>query len=132
MPEEAWPDGDARYEFAGGRPGAEERWQEAIDTALDSTALRLTPEGGDTYVLQGSCPRCGHETDQVLEFRVIQRGGADLATGPDRGIGVRTRAVETGRFDVVCSCGEPHAGRGKDARGCGWGRGLPVTVSRPG
>ncbi|MCA1702379.1 MAG: hypothetical protein LC808_03570 [Actinobacteria bacterium] len=115
-----WPDGDARYEFPGGVTDARKRWQNAVDEALAGGSLQLVPVSADVYDLIGKCPRCDHETGQSIDFGVIL---------PYSGPGVESSPIAT--FDIVCSCTEPHTGRQPGKVGCGWGRGLPLSLTVP-
>jgi hypothetical protein len=114
-----WPDDGAVFEFPGS--GERFRWQTAIDEGLAAGGLVLRCDYGDVFVLEGLCPRCGHRMSQVVEFEVIV-----TRFRPGGGRGGGSASVE-----VVCSCGEGHSSRPAGERGCGWGRGLVVTVVRP-
>ncbi|MGH9121743.1 MAG: hypothetical protein ACRDYC_07320, partial [Acidimicrobiales bacterium] len=80
------------------------------------------PQMGPVYSLRGNCPRCGHGMSQVIDFEVyaLQQEVSALRSGSPQLA-----------LDILCSCSDKHDGRGDGASGCGWGRGLPVTISRP-
>ena len=116
---EVWPDPQCRYQFPAGIPENVDRWQKAIEAALQRGTMRLTSLHDDTYILSGGCPRCGHEMSNVLEFIVIRKRKLEEE---------RTRSS----FDVVCTCEEAHGGRKEDTPGgCGWGRGLRTVLLKP-
>lgn len=131
--EDAWPDDDAVYEYPEA-DDAQRRWQDHITAGLDDGSLKLTKRAGGRYDLGGACPRCGHPLSQVIYFGILAPGAGDFYVGdvpvhapppppPDMASKVTV--------EVVCSCRKPHPERDEKKRGCGWGRGLPVTIERP-
>jgi hypothetical protein len=125
-----WPNGEALFEFVGGQPDARERWENAVVQALDDLhSLQLTPQGGDYYDLIGTCPRCGHHMKQSLEFSTLRAKDMIVGIASDSTPATTFQSAREAAFDIVCSCREPHDGRDADTLGCGWGRGLRVTLN---
>lgn len=115
---EHWPTTDVDWEEPAYVPTNTARWQSAIDNALVDATLRLeNTENHDFVVLVGACPRCGHRLQQTLEFEVFRALDDNLETG-------------VGRFNIDCSCPNPHDGRPPGRVGCGWGGPLPVMIKR--
>lgn len=115
---EHWPSTDVRWEEPAYLPANTARWQRAVDDALADATLSLEPtEHHDFFVLVGACPRCGHRLQQTLEFEVFRSIEEPVETG-------------VGRFNIDCSCSNPHEGRLAGRTGCGWGGPLPVTLQR--
>ena len=115
---EHWPDTDVRWEEPAYLPTNTARWQSAIDESLAQGSLSLErTEHADFVVLVGSCPRCDHRMQQTLEFEVFR--------GIDEGFEARV-----GRFNIDCTCPNPHENRPPSRVGCGWGGPLPVTIRR--
>jgi hypothetical protein len=121
-----WPDASQPYEFPGGDDNKRQIWQKGIDDAISAKTLELKHVHGDVYNLEGPCPRCGHPMAQSLDFSVILPKSFTF----DTAFGRSTTAAQA-TFDIVCSCTQEHTARGKDATGCGWGRGLPVVIETP-
>lgn len=119
---ESWPDPAAEYEFPGGDNDNEQRWQQEVNGALAGGALNLVHRTGAVYSLRGTCPRCGHRMSQVIDFAIY---------APKEWTFGRPSRPGTLTLDVVCSCPDPHSGRGAGVSGCGWGRGIPVTIEQP-
>lgn len=120
MPDAPWPRGDVPYQFPMGKDD-QARWQEAIQAALGKT-LTMQHIDDDRYALVGDCPRCGHEMSQFIEFGVLM----GLEYRPQGSMTMRTTSV-----NVVCSCTGKHAAWDDKLRGCGWGKGLEATLTRP-
>ena len=116
--EEPWPDRACSFERPRDTTANAMRWQAALDAALADQTLALGKEGKLTYRLYGSCPRCGHDTEQSVTFLVL------------RGLGRKPRD-RFHSFNLDCSCDNQHEGRPKEQTGCGWGGPLRVRVLRP-
>lgn len=115
---EHWPSSDVDWNEPAYVPTNTVRWQSSIDEAVADGILRLeSAERADFVELVGACPRCGHRLQQSLEFEVIR--------GIDESL-----AAQVGRFNIDCTCPNPHAGRSAGRVGCGWGGPLPVTIRR--
>ncbi|MEO6997200.1 MAG: hypothetical protein ABI112_03875 [Terracoccus sp.] len=115
---EHWPSTDVDWHEPAYVPTNTARWQTAIDDALVDSTLRLESTANHDFAeLVGACPRCGHRLQQALEFEVV------------RGIDEHL-AAEVGRFNIDCTCPNPHDDRPPGRVGCGWGGPLPVTIRR--
>ena len=115
---EHWPSTDVVWNEPAYLPANAAVWQDAVDHALADGTLRLeATEHPDFVVLVGECPRCDHRLSQTLEFEVIRGLDETLAAG-------------VGRFNIDCTCPNPHEGRPPNRVGCGWGGPLPVTIRR--
>lgn len=116
MAETEWPNRRAGYDAPKENDENTARWQGAVDSALASGSLRwLKTSEPDQYLLAGACPRCAHETSEMVEVHWIQ--------------GIDVVKVEEVRLNFQCSCGKPHRGRDDDdlPAGCGWGGPLAIT-----
>jgi hypothetical protein len=91
-----------------------------VDHALQSGTLVLVKDGAG-YALSGHCPRCQDLlTPQVIELDVLL---------PDRFGGLRTDAgANLVEVEIVCNCDTEHK---KSSQGCGFGKGLLVSITRP-
>ena len=88
----------------------DERSDEAWAAAVGSTFTWEDSDG--TWVLTGSCPRCGHEMDKAFPSETWlteeARGG-------------------TRRVVVACNCTQEHSGRPAGREGCGAYGGLELA-----
>ena len=110
---EAWPSPQVRFDPPQeGDADSAERWRRAVDAALLAGKLILEPLGGGVYRLSGLCPRCGHDTCQVVSF----------PTADDR---------SPTAIAVVCACDYPHARHQGDERGCGWAPNVDLPLVEP-
>jgi hypothetical protein len=102
-----WPDPKAGWESPANSSEERERWQGAINAAIQVGSLILTDvKESNALVLEGSCPRCNHPLRQRIRYGVV------------RGLVVKA--------NIDCGCRDQHDGRGEDVSGCGWGG--PLTI----
>jgi hypothetical protein len=84
------------------------------ETWAENVAKTLTWEDRDgTWVLTGSCPRCGDEMYKAFPAETF-------GTEPTRGAGPRTHVV-------ACNCEGEHPGRPDGKTGCGVYGGLELA-----
>jgi hypothetical protein len=89
------------------RAGTPTNWDDSL------SSFRVEGDRG-SYVLRGTCPRCGHEISKPLRDTVV--------------------AAFSGRqsgqtFKVTCNCTEGHGGAPSDTAGCGAFGGVLVRGS---
>jgi hypothetical protein len=119
MTDEDWPFEEAEYDAVVQGEAETSRWQQAIDAALKKRELRLEPREADgVYDLVGSCPRCGHEMQDDVHFRVIGNWWGRARRDPVR-------------QNIVCNCKKTHGGRPGDKAGCGWAPDIEVSLTEP-
>jgi hypothetical protein len=109
------------YEF----PTHDERdgWERDVRAAIQAGTLSWHSGGGAQWILSGACPRCGHTTTQFVDLDVVI---ADAMNTTAFDATAQTDLM----IEVVCACKEvqPH----KDgAQGCGFGRGLVISMANP-
>lgn len=133
MAPEKWPNPKARYVDDDDDGAAHQRWQTAIDAAIDSGSIRLdVPSNGVRWSrdLRGACPRCGHA---LRMRRIVYKEHVGVAA-PDDGppadlrIGDRDSDEFVASFQLRCSCREEHTDQPPDAKGCGAGTGIWVDL----
>jgi hypothetical protein len=111
-----WPNRRAAYDRPDETAENTARWQQAVDDSLATGVLRwLKTSEPDQYNLAGACPRCAHETSQMVEVGWLR--GFDAVQ------------AEEVRLNFRCSCEMTHRGRKDDdlPAGCGWGGPLAIT-----
>ncbi len=120
MTDPAWPDSGVVFEFPPVTHENTTLWATAVNDAVKAGRLRLETDevDADFVTLSGDCPRCGHFTQQTLEFNVI--------------VGFNKGLARQGLFNVICTCSEPHLGRPASRQGCGWGAANEVRLIHPG
>lgn len=100
------------------REESEESWNaEAARTA--SVSLQPNEQKPTVIVVTGPCPRCAHDvyfTEPLITYWGMNLPQDDLiAQALAETIGEPTARI----LEIVCSCGEPHAGAPENTRGCG-------------
>jgi hypothetical protein len=95
-------------------------WQQQVIDAIANKTLKWSHDEGTTWILSGKCPRCRDDgLSNVIDFRSIvgDRITESLAPTPS-----------SVQVEVVCTCTTEHL---KDRTGCGWGKGLEISLALP-
>jgi hypothetical protein len=96
-------------------------WQQQVTEAIANNTLTWSYDEGTTWILSGKCPRCQDEgLSNVIDFRTVVGDRITESLAPT------STSVQV---EVVCTCATEHL---KDRIGCGWGKGLEITLAYPG
>lgn len=120
MTDEKWPNKHIKYDSDAAGDAAQARWQKGLDDGLAAVTLQWvadehTPDN-HTWMLAGSCPRCGHDMNHPAQFY---------------GLGFYVDRPQQPTFNIACNCRGAHPTRPTGTWGCGWNKNVSVGFWAP-
>jgi hypothetical protein len=112
-------------------------WTDWVKNAFETKTLAWQPaseHGQDWWLLKGECPNCGHSMGQLFAggpqiVPVAEPGGDVTGVAPMEQPAITDSELK--QLEIVCNCHGGHDSADLTITGCGYGKGMRITVPFP-